>query len=109
MILVCGVACRFIESAQDHSLFVRVVPIGRVLLLFYVDDIIITRDDVGDISSLKAHLQCQFQTKELGPLWYFLDLEIASGPRGILRSQQKYTMYIIDQAAMMVILLPILH
>ncbi|XP_020258057.1 uncharacterized protein LOC109834445 [Asparagus officinalis] len=36
--------------------------------------------------------------KDLGPLRYFLSLEISQGPQGILLSQQKYLLDILDRA-----------
>ena len=70
------------------------------ILLLYVDDMIITGDDQATIASLQHHLQQQFEMKDLGPLRYFLALENARSPRGILVSQQKYTSEILVEAAL---------
>jgi hypothetical protein len=43
----------------------------------YVDDIIITGDEVVEIRHLKDNLSKQFEVKDLGQLRYFLDLDIA--------------------------------
>jgi len=40
----------FQESFQDHSLFVRTSPQGRVLLLLYIDDMIVTDADIVGIT-----------------------------------------------------------
>ena len=45
----------FQESFQDHSLFVRTLPQGRVLLL-YIDDMIVTCDDTVGISNTQRYL-----------------------------------------------------
>ena len=90
----------FQESFQDHSLFVRTSPQGRVLILLYVDDMIITGDDTTGIVDTQKYLYRQFQIKDLGRLRYFLGLEIAQADRGILISQQKYTSDIIASAAL---------
>ena len=45
---------------------------GIILLVVYVDDIVITRNDMTSISSLKSFLHGQFHTKDLGMLKYFL-------------------------------------
>ena len=86
----------FQESFQDHSLFVRTSPQGRVLLLLYVDDMIVMSEDTAGIANTR-YLYRQFRMKDLGHLRYFLGLEIA---REILISQQKYTYDIIDLAAL---------
>jgi hypothetical protein len=56
----------FSASAHDSALFVHVPPRGRTLLL-YVDDMIITGDDPGYITFVKARLSDQFLMSDLGP------------------------------------------
>jgi len=90
----------FLESTADPSLFIRATPHGRVLLLLYVDDMIITGDDTAGIQFVKNHLQRQFQMKDLGLLRYFLGLEVAQGSQGILISQQKYLSDILARAGL---------
>jgi hypothetical protein len=60
------------------------------LLLLYVDDIIITGDDPKYIAFVKARLSYQFLTYDLGPLRYFLGIEISSTPAEFFLSQEKY-------------------
>jgi hypothetical protein len=68
-------------SANDLTLFVHVSPRGRTLLL-YMDDMIITGDDPEYIAFIKARLSDQFLMSDLGPLRYFLGIEISSMPEG---------------------------
>ena len=63
------------NSKADHSVFYRKSQAGIILLAVYVDDIIITGDDMVGISSLKSFLHSQFHTKDLGMLKYFLSVE----------------------------------
>jgi hypothetical protein len=67
-----------------------VSPRGRTLLLLYVDDMIITRDDPEYIAFVKACLSDQFLMSDLGPLRYFLGIEISSTLEGFFLSQEKY-------------------
>jgi hypothetical protein len=80
----------FSASAHDPVLFVHVSPRGRTLLVLYVDDMIITSDGLEYIAFVKAHLSDQFLMSDLGPLSYFLGIEISSTPEGFFLSQEKY-------------------
>jgi hypothetical protein len=79
-------AADFSASAHDPALFVHTSSHGRTLLL-YVDDMIITRDDHEYIAFVKARLNEQFLMTDLGPLRYFLGIEISSTHEGFYLSQ----------------------
>ena len=78
------------KSKSDHSIFYRNSQACIILLVVYVDDIIITGNDMTSISSLKSFLHGQFHTKDLGMLKYFLSVEVMRSKRGIFLSQRKY-------------------
>jgi hypothetical protein len=83
-------AAGFFASAHDLTLFVHMSPRGRTLLLFYVDNMIITGVDPEYNAFVKARLSDQFLMSDLGPLSYFLGIEISSAPEGFFLSQEKY-------------------
>jgi hypothetical protein len=93
-------AADFSTSAHDPALFVHVSPCGRTLLLLYVDDMIITGDDPKYIAFVKAHLSDQFLMFDLGPLRYFLRIEISSTPEGFFLYQKKYIQDLLDHASL---------
>jgi hypothetical protein len=87
---------RFSQSHSDHSLFVQEKGSTLTMVLIYVDDIIITGNNDKAIQDLKLFLQQQFHIKDLGKLKYFLGLEVARLKAGIVISQRKYTLEILD-------------
>ncbi|KAA0047933.1 putative mitochondrial protein [Cucumis melo var. makuwa] len=74
----------------DPSLFIRSVGSSLTYLLLYVDNIIVTRPDYLYIFVLKNQLALEFKISDLGPLKYFLGLEIQSSIDGIFNNQAKY-------------------
>ena len=85
------------KSKSDHFVFYRNSPAGIILLVVYVDDIIITGNDMAGISSLKSFLHGQFHTKDLGMLKYFLGVEVMRSKRGIFLSQRKYVLNLLSE------------
>ncbi|WVZ66205.1 hypothetical protein U9M48_015462 [Paspalum notatum var. saurae] len=72
--------------------------LGHVTILaVYVDDMIITGDDTLEIARLKSNLSKEFEVKDLGQLRYFLGIEIARSPRGIVLSQRRYVLDLLDE------------
>jgi hypothetical protein len=89
-------AVGFSASAHDPILFVHVSPRGQTLL-FYMDNMIITSDDPEYITFVKAHLSDQVLMSDLGPLRYFLGIEISTLD-GFFLSQEKYIQDLLDGA-----------
>jgi hypothetical protein len=59
---------------------------------------IITGDNVQGIQDLKHFLGQHFEMKDLGPLSYFLGLEVSSSSDGYYLTQAKYTSDLISRA-----------
>lgn len=60
-------------------------------MAIYVDDILITGDNVEQIQSLKDHLHKIFSIKDLGDLSFFLGLEVQHVNKGIILHQRKFS------------------
>lgn len=90
----------FQNSSYDSNLFVSSYRHGLILLLFYVNDMIITGDDSHGSDQLKSTLHTLFKMKILGPLSYFLEIGVVYSPRGYILSETKYTLDLIDRAGL---------
>uniref|UniRef100_A0A2N9J917 Reverse transcriptase Ty1/copia-type domain-containing protein n=1 Tax=Fagus sylvatica TaxID=28930 RepID=A0A2N9J917_FAGSY len=80
----------FTASTADPSLFVFRNGSTFLYLLLYVDDIILTGNDPTAITSLITALASTFELKDLGPLRYFLGLQIDYGRDFLFVHQRKY-------------------
>ncbi|RVX13579.1 Retrovirus-related Pol polyprotein from transposon RE2 [Vitis vinifera] len=89
-------------STADHSVFYHHNSSGQcIYLVVYVDDIVITGSDQNGIQKLKQYLFTHFQTKDLGKLKYFLGIEIAQSNSGVVLSQRKYVLDILEETGML--------
>ena len=81
-------------------MFLHHDPSAITVLLVYVDDIVITSPNAKMIQELQASLNETFHMKDLGPLNYFLSLEVHQSTKGIVLNQHKYTVDLTDLAGL---------
>ena len=90
------------RSTSDHSVFYHHTSSEQcIYLIVYVDDIVITGSDHDGIRNLKQHLFSHFQTKDLGKLKYFFEIEIAQSNSSVVMSQRKYVLDIWEETNML--------
>jgi hypothetical protein len=80
----------FVASTTDPSLFVLRTGSTVLYLLLYVDDIILTGNSSSTVISLITQLAHTFELKDLGPLRFFLGLQIDYTRAGLFVHQKKY-------------------
>ncbi|KAL0288540.1 UNVERIFIED_CONTAM: Retrovirus-related Pol polyprotein from transposon RE2 [Sesamum calycinum] len=91
----------FIQSSHDHCLFVKGSGLQLIALLVYVDDILVTAPTEILIKEVKGYLDRLFSIKDLGPAKYFLGLELARSPQGLIATQNKYALDIIKDVGLL--------
>ena len=94
-------ALGFKQPQADHSFFAHSSGSHFIALMIYVDDMIITGNDLACVANLKWVLDQKFGIKDLGSLKYFLRLEIARGDKGISINQRKYALDVLKEAGML--------
>lgn len=72
-----------------------------IYLIVYVDDIIITGPNTTQINQFIQSLSSRFSLKDLGPLSYFLGVEVIPHTHGLFLSQSKYIHDILQRANML--------
>ncbi|GJV95272.1 retrovirus-related pol polyprotein from transposon RE2 [Tanacetum coccineum] len=85
----------------DSSLYVRLGKFEKLAVLIYVDDLIITGNNEDSIKHVKNDLQQRFPIKDLGPLKYFLGIELAASSKGIFLNQCKYVIDLLKDSNML--------
>ena len=93
-------AAGFTPSEHDPALFIHTSQQGRTLLLLYVDDMLITGDDMDYVAFVKKKLGEQFMMSDLGPLSYFLGIEVHSDSDGYYLSQHRYVQDLLARSGM---------
>ena len=69
-------------------------------MIVYIDDIIITSDDLIEKDMLRMRLVVEFEIKELEKLKYFISIEATSSEKGISISQHKYIIDLLKETRM---------
>lgn len=81
-----------VQSHDDHTLFIKHSALGGVTtLIVYVDDIIISENDLKEMEDFQKFLAKEFEIKDLRKLKYFLGI-ISSQEREFLFHGQKMSL-----------------
>jgi len=88
------------QSNSDHTLFLKRKQDKITTLIVYVDDMVVTGNDPEERKNLQNYLSKEFEMKDLGPLKYFLGIEVSRSRKGIFLSQRKYTLDLLQETGM---------
>ncbi|GAU47849.1 hypothetical protein TSUD_404260 [Trifolium subterraneum] len=88
------------QSNADHTLFLKRQQGKITAIIVYVDDMVVTGNDVEERTALQSYLSKEFEMKDLGPLKYFLGIEVSRSTEGIFLSQRKYTLDLLEETGM---------
>jgi len=80
----------FVNTKSDSSLFVYNVVSTTDYFLVYVDDLIITSNNSHFAASVIQQLGRKFSLKDLGPLHFFLGIEVIPTQNELFLTQHKY-------------------
>jgi hypothetical protein len=80
----------FVRCKSDLNVYMLRTSDSLLILVLYVDDLLITGSSASTIVAVKDILHDRFSMMDMGPLHYFLGLEISQDASGIKLSQTKY-------------------
>ena len=89
------------QCASDYYLFIKHGSKSITALLIYVDDIVLSGNDLIEIQNITQLLDCAFKIKDLGDLKFFLGFEVARASAGINLYQRKYVLDILNDTGML--------
>lgn len=78
-------------------MFIKQSTNSFTALAVYVDDIILDGDGISEIQRVKQHLHHQFTIKDLGTLRYMLVIEVAQSDKGIVLTERKYALDLLQE------------
>ena len=93
-------AVGYCQSNLDHTLFFKRNQDKITALIVYVDDMVLTGNDLEEMKLLQEYLSKEFEIKDLGSLKYFLGIEVSRSKNGIFLSQRKYTLDLLKETGM---------
>uniref|UniRef100_A0A3Q7IDS2 Reverse transcriptase Ty1/copia-type domain-containing protein n=1 Tax=Solanum lycopersicum TaxID=4081 RepID=A0A3Q7IDS2_SOLLC len=88
------------SAHKDHTLFIFRRGADFLAILIYIDDILVTGNNLNLCASFKKYLHNCFQLKDLGPLKYFLGIECARSSTVLVLCQCKYALEILQEAGL---------
>ncbi|XP_062195220.1 uncharacterized mitochondrial protein AtMg00810-like [Phragmites australis] len=85
---------------EEHGVYTLGKGRKRLLLGMYVDDLILTGTDLGEIKSFKEEMKRSLKMSDIGCLSYYLGIEVKQERGRITMNQVAYTTTILDKAGM---------
>lgn len=85
----------FYCSLSDYFFFFKITGNLVTILAVYVDDILITRNNIKVICEIKCFLYSEFKIKDLGEAYYILGMELVPGNPGMIITQRKFALEIL--------------
>jgi hypothetical protein len=90
----------FQQSPLEHGLYGMGDSRTRLLVGVYVDNLIVIGRCTKIISEFKKQMQAEFKMSDLGPLSFYLGIEVHQNRGGITPSQGAYAAKIVEKAGL---------
>lgn len=91
----------FTRCSKEPSLYRKEEKKGLLLVCVYVDDLLVTGSQLESILEFKSEMGRKFEMSDLGKLTYYLGIEVRQHEGGIVLSQEKYALKILEDSKML--------
>jgi hypothetical protein len=95
-----ALALGILQSKADPSLFIYGHGASMAYLLLYVDDIILSASTTTLLHQIIANLKFAFALKDVGPVSYFLSVDVRRTATGFTLSQAAYAVDLLERVDM---------
>ncbi|XP_016185203.1 uncharacterized protein LOC107626820 [Arachis ipaensis] len=75
--------------------------LSLAIIIIYIDDLVLSGDNLFKIEAIKRALDTEFSIKDLGRLKYFLGMEVVRSSKEIALYQRKYTLDLLEENGML--------
>ncbi|XP_072058229.1 uncharacterized mitochondrial protein AtMg00810-like [Arachis hypogaea] len=75
--------------------------LSLAIIIVYVDDLVLSGDNLFEIEAIKRALDAECSIKDLGRLKYFFGMKVARSSKGITLYQRKYTLDLLEEYGML--------
>jgi hypothetical protein len=90
----------FTRCETEHAIYARRRGKFELIVGVYVDDLIVTETREVDIAGFKREMAKRFRMSDLGPLSYYLGIEVKQGSSGMRLGQRAYAEKLVERAGM---------
>jgi hypothetical protein len=73
---------------------------NTLLVGLYIDDLVITVTKDAEVAAFKEEMNATFQISDIGPLSFYLGIEVHQGDSGITLRQTAYTKHAVELAGL---------
>ncbi|GJV25713.1 ribonuclease H-like domain, reverse transcriptase, RNA-dependent DNA polymerase [Tanacetum coccineum] len=91
---------RLKNCTLEQAIYTKISKDSMLLVGVYVDDLIVTGNNVEDLQNFKSQMEEKFEMSDLGLLAYYLGIEVTQTRDGISIKQSGYANKILRKQGM---------
>ncbi|XP_050915650.1 uncharacterized mitochondrial protein AtMg00810-like [Lathyrus oleraceus] len=77
------------QCKSEYCVYVQVITQDKTIICLYVDDLLVTGNNLENLLKFKELMKKEFKMSDLGKLSYFLGLEFQMSKQGMMLHQRK--------------------